>query len=148
MSIRRSSSIAAGLALAALCVAPELAAEKPDLPIHDGVGGDFSIADGIWITGPGATGNLVQGNLIGTDRLGTSAVPNGDDGISLQEAASGNTIGGVAEGASHLQASAGIPTANRQMTAAAIAIAVPRPAWADEASSPATLPAAAGVVPD
>ncbi|MCP3937732.1 MAG: DUF2341 domain-containing protein, partial [Actinomycetia bacterium] len=61
----------------------------------NGVGGDVSIADGIWITGVGATGNLIQGNLIGTDRLGTGAVPNLGDGISFQEGANGNTVGGV-----------------------------------------------------
>lgn len=43
-----------------------------------------------------ATGNLVQGNYIGTNAQGSAALGNGD-GITLN--ASGNTIGGTADGA-------------------------------------------------
>jgi len=47
---------------------------------------------GIFLVG-GASGNLVQGNLIGLSAAGTSALPNGGDGISISGASS-NTIGG------------------------------------------------------
>jgi titin len=48
--------------------------------------------DGIDLTG-GASGNLVQGNLIGLSAAGTNALPNGFNGISISGASS-NTIGG------------------------------------------------------
>ena len=47
-----------------------------------------------------ATGNLVQGNFIGTDAAGTVAIPNGIHGVSLS--GSGNTIGGTAPGAGNV----------------------------------------------
>ena len=47
---------------------------------------------GIFLTG-GASGNLVQGNLIGLSAAGTNALPNGGNGISISGASS-NTIGG------------------------------------------------------
>ena len=56
--------------------------------------------DGVLITNPSATGNLIQGNLIGTDVTGTRVVDaggnplgNGGNGISII-AAPMNTIGG------------------------------------------------------
>jgi hypothetical protein len=55
-----------------------------------------SLGRGVLIRGAGATGNLVQGNLIGTDILGRMAVPNGV-GITLDGAAN-NTIGNGAAG--------------------------------------------------
>ena len=55
------------------------------------------MADGIWVTGTGATANQIQGNLIGTDRLGTGAIPNRDDGISFQQGAHDNTVGDAGE---------------------------------------------------
>jgi CSLREA domain-containing protein len=54
--------------------------------------------DGVEISGSGSTGNQVQGNYIGTDDLGTSAVGNGDDGVVIFNAGS-NTIGGTMSGA-------------------------------------------------
>ena len=53
-------------------------------------------AEGIRIDGAGATGNLVRGNFIGTDRTGTIDLGNAGDGISIQAGASGNLIGGAA----------------------------------------------------
>jgi len=44
-----------------------------------------------------ADGNVVQGNLIGTDIGGTSSVPNGVDGVVIEDS-SGNTIGGAGAG--------------------------------------------------
>ena len=45
------------------------------------------------ITGATATGNLVAGNFIGSDKTGLAALPNSQEGIMIQGAA-GNTIGG------------------------------------------------------
>jgi titin len=50
--------------------------------------------DGIFLT-DGATGNLIEGNLIGLSAAGTNAIPNGFNGISLSGAGS-NLIGGGA----------------------------------------------------
>ena len=49
---------------------------------------------GVWISGAGATGNVVQGNMIGTDTSGTYAIGNGEDGVRIDSGAEGNTIGG------------------------------------------------------
>lgn len=43
----------------------------------------------------GVSGNQVLGNLIGTDFLGTKAVPNATDGVSISGEARNNTIGGL-----------------------------------------------------
>ena len=59
---------------------------------------------GIAIGLPGAAGNLVQGNFIGTDATGTTSIPNMDNslglggGILISEAPN-NTIGGLVAGA-------------------------------------------------
>jgi CSLREA domain-containing protein len=59
-------------------------------------------SDGIEITGSGATGNLVQGNLIGTTASGSSGLANTSDGIQIFNGASNNTIGGTAAGAGNV----------------------------------------------
>ena len=51
-------------------------------------------SDGIFIGGAGATGNVVQGNYIGTDVTGTIDLGNTVDGIQIVSA-SNNTIGGT-----------------------------------------------------
>ncbi|MGE5276881.1 MAG: IPT/TIG domain-containing protein [Acidobacteriota bacterium] len=56
--------------------------------------------NGISITGSAATGNQIQGNLVGTDSSGTAARPNTSAGIYVDSA--GNTIGGTAAGAGNL----------------------------------------------
>jgi parallel beta-helix repeat protein len=56
---------------------------------------------GVYLIGAGTTGNLVQGNYIGTDTNGTMAIPNAGDGITAQ-GAGGNTIGGTEVGAGNL----------------------------------------------
>ena len=56
--------------------------------------------DGIFLTG-GASGNLVQGNVIGLSAAGTNALPNGFNGISISGASS-NTVGGVVSAARNL----------------------------------------------
>jgi titin len=48
-----------------------------------------------------ATGNLVQGNFIGTDVTGTTALGNGNGGVEINRG-SNNTIGGTAAGAGNL----------------------------------------------
>ncbi|RMD86334.1 MAG: T9SS C-terminal target domain-containing protein [Calditrichaeota bacterium] len=53
---------------------------------------------GVVISKPLSTGNLIQGNFIGTDSTGTVAVGNGMDGVAIV-AASENTIGGTLPGA-------------------------------------------------
>ena len=55
--------------------------------------------DGITF-GTTANSNLVLGNYIGTNLAGTSAIPNGDDGIVITS--SSNIIGGSASGAGNL----------------------------------------------
>jgi parallel beta-helix repeat protein len=45
-----------------------------------------------------ASGNLIQSNKIGTNAGGTAAIPNGGDGIFINNAPN-NTIGGTAAGA-------------------------------------------------
>jgi hypothetical protein len=56
---------------------------------------------GVDLFGGGATGNLVEGNYIGTDVTGTKAVLN-FYGVVLEDGATGNTVGGTAAGAGNL----------------------------------------------
>lgn len=51
---------------------------------------------GVWLEASG-TDNLILGNLIGTDKNGLAAVPNGDAAIYVDNSA-GNRIGGTAAG--------------------------------------------------
>ncbi len=57
---------------------------------------------GLFITGSDATGNLVEGNLIGTDKTGTVALANETGGIILDASAQSNTIGGTSAGAGNV----------------------------------------------
>jgi len=66
---------------------------------------------GIEIAGGAASGNVVEGNFIGTDVNGTAALANNGGGVLIQEGAGNNTIGGVAAGARNIisgNASAGV----------------------------------------
>ncbi len=54
---------------------------------------------GIQIDGDGTSGNVVAGNFIGTDVTGTQDLANSQDGVLIQDVASGNTIGGTTAGA-------------------------------------------------
>jgi len=56
---------------------------------------------GIYIIGSGASGNVVQGNKVGTDVSGLNALGNYNEGIYV-EGASTNTLGGVSPGAGNL----------------------------------------------
>lgn len=57
---------------------------------------------GIAVSGPGATGNLMQGNYIGANAAGTGPLPNGGDGISISSGSSDNAIGGSTPGAGNM----------------------------------------------
>ena len=54
---------------------------------------------GIHILGSGAVGNRVEGNFIGTDVNGISALGNNQGGVDINGGASGNFVGGAAAGA-------------------------------------------------
>lgn len=56
---------------------------------------------GVSILGTNATGNVVQGNFIGTDLAGTNKIPN-HAGVSIGRGASRNEVGGEANGAGNL----------------------------------------------
>jgi len=58
--------------------------------------------DGVWIRDTGTTGNLIQGNYIGTNVSGLAALPNPLRGVELAFGAQGNTIGGVVAGARNI----------------------------------------------
>lgn len=83
----------------------------------NGTGKLGNTTGGVWITGPGnfvgwwnfisnnggdgvflqsywAKGNIVQGNRIGTDKVGTGAMPNAGHGVHISAGATNNTIGG------------------------------------------------------
>ena len=59
-------------------------------------------ASGVFLTDPGTSANLIQGNYIGPDATGITAAPNGYEGIYLVSGASGNLIGGAAPGAGNV----------------------------------------------
>ena len=69
---------------------------------HDG--------DGIAISGDGATGNIVEGNYIGTDTTGNMAVANQGGGVFVT--ASSNTIGGTTAGARNVISGNGLTGAS------------------------------------
>ena len=52
-------------------------------------------ARGVYISGTGTTGNRVEGNYVGTNLTGTSAIANQFDGVAVSLAASNNIIGGL-----------------------------------------------------
>ncbi len=49
--------------------------------------------DGVKITANDSTGNKIQGNLIGSNPAGTAPLPNGQNGVLIEDA-SNNTVGG------------------------------------------------------
>lgn len=56
---------------------------------------------GIYVIGPGAGGNVISGNYVGTDASGATTVPNNASGIFVQATTSG-TIGGTNAGDGNL----------------------------------------------
>ena len=69
-------------------------------------------ANGIGINSS-SSGNLVQGNFIGTDVSGTIALGNDNSGVAVSLTSLNNTIGGTAAGAGNLIAFNGLPANNR-----------------------------------
>jgi hypothetical protein len=67
-------------------------------PQHQGSG---ALAGGVVISGAFATGNVVQGNRIGTDATGETAVPNYVTGVSIVDAPN-SLIGGTQAGEGNL----------------------------------------------
>jgi titin len=59
---------------------------------------------GLFISDPGTSANLVQGNLVGTDITGTNALTNISGGLAIFGAASANTLGGAVAGAANVVA--------------------------------------------
>ena len=57
---------------------------------------------GVDIYGSTLTGNVVQGNYIGTQSNGTSALGNDSHGVWIETSASNNTVGGAASGAGNV----------------------------------------------
>jgi titin len=57
---------------------------------------------GVYFSDPGTSGNVVQGNDIGTDVTGTHPLGNGVNGVEILGGASSNTIGGVTPGARNI----------------------------------------------
>jgi trimeric autotransporter adhesin len=51
-----------------------------------------NIADGVLVTDPGTTSNLIAGNFIGTDVSGSTPLFNGSSGIDLAAGATGNAF--------------------------------------------------------
>ena len=78
--------------------------ESPNNTIGGTTAGTRNVISGNWagvlILGSTASGNVIEGNYIGTDATGTVAVANGD-GVQI-ESASNNTIGGTAAGAANV----------------------------------------------
>ena len=60
------------------------------------------LGDGVLITGAGTADNLVEGNSIGTDLTGTTALGNQSNGVEFAGGANLNTIGGTTAAARNL----------------------------------------------
>jgi FG-GAP-like repeat/FG-GAP repeat len=57
---------------------------------------------GVQVSNQGTSGNVVEGNLIGTDANGIVDLGNGSDGVKVESGAVDNTIGGTTLGAGNL----------------------------------------------
>jgi ELWxxDGT repeat protein len=67
-----------------------------------GNGSSALFGAGVTLFGAGTTGNLVQGNLIGTDVTGAQPLGNYYQGVTIESSASLNTIGGTTAGAGNV----------------------------------------------
>ena len=52
-------------------------------------------SNGVYLSDAGTSGNLVEGDLIGTDASGANAVANSGSGVYIGNGATNNTIGGT-----------------------------------------------------
>ena len=52
-------------------------------------------SNGVYITDSGTTGNVVEGDFIGTNWSATMPLPNASNGVVIQNGAADNTIGGT-----------------------------------------------------
>ena len=59
-------------------------------------------SNGVYITDAGTTGNVVEGDFIGTDWTGSNPMPNANDGVVILNGASDNIIGGTMPGTQNL----------------------------------------------
>jgi hypothetical protein len=57
---------------------------------------------GVWVIDPGTSGNVIEGDFIGTGLGGTQPLGNGFAGVDIQNQASFNTVGGTAAGAGNV----------------------------------------------
>jgi Right handed beta helix region len=60
-----------------------------------------NVGNGVYITG-GSSGNLLEKNHIGTDAGGTNSLPNGQNGVLIDDSSPDDTIGGTVSGAGNL----------------------------------------------
>ncbi len=108
------------------------------------ISGNASLGgSGVVVYGFDSTGNIIQGNTIGLDQSGVTAVPNDSVGIDVYEGG-GNTIGGSAAGAGNTVASndqqgilldgGGLPLGGSSITTTALAAPLSR---AHQVGSPA-----------
>ena len=58
--------------------------------------------NGVTISSSGTTGNVVEGNDIGTNSAGATSLGNSGDGVEVFNSASGNSIGGTVTGAGNV----------------------------------------------
>ena len=58
--------------------------------------------DGVLLNDDDTTGNLVLGNLIGTNAGGTASLENGENGVLIKHHATDNTVGGTVAGAANV----------------------------------------------
>ena len=63
--------------------------------------GSIFHSHGVHFFAPGTTGNLIQGNFIGTDVSGAVGLGNVNDGVEIRES-QGNTIGGLSTAARNI----------------------------------------------
>ncbi|WP_148596529.1 Ig-like domain-containing protein [Aquisphaera giovannonii] len=81
--------------------------ESPNNTIGGTAAGAGNLVSGNWdvgilLDGPSASNNVIQGNRVGTDATGMTAVWNWSDGIALRSGASSNRIGGTEPGAGNI----------------------------------------------
>jgi len=73
---------------------------------------------GVFIVGDAANGNLVQGNLMGTDHTGAAVLKQGvQSGVGLEGGAANNTVGGIAVGAGNVLAGGSVGVSLETTTA-------------------------------